>query len=119
MVVPGRRCSSLARMVSPFTSLTSITARANRPSSPALAAGFAYRVDAAENDVVDQSRIEDVAVLQRRKCLAREIECRHLVQRAVGLAAPTRGPHVVVYEGIGHFVLRKLFVSRIVIGMLK
>ena len=34
MVVPGRMCSSLARMVRPLTSLTGITERLKRPSVP-------------------------------------------------------------------------------------
>ena len=40
MVVPGRMCSSLARMVSPLTSFTAITERLKRPSSQAAAARF-------------------------------------------------------------------------------
>src|SRR6516165_7918652 len=39
-VVVGRMCSSLARMVSPFTSLTEITECAKRPSFHAVAARF-------------------------------------------------------------------------------
>ncbi len=40
MVVPGRMCSSFARMVRPLTSFTGMTERAKRPSSQALAARF-------------------------------------------------------------------------------
>ena len=37
-----------------------------------------------------------------RKRLGGEAERRHLVQRAVGLAAPARRAHVIVDEGVGH-----------------
>ncbi len=67
-----------------------------------VAARLADRIDAAQHDVVDQRRIERVAVLHRRERLRRQVERGHLMQRAVGLAAPARRAHVIVDEGVGH-----------------
>ena len=67
-----------------------------------VAARLADRIDAAEHHVVEQLRIELVAVLDCAQRLRREIERGHFVQRAVGLAASARGAHVVVNECVGH-----------------
>jgi len=48
-----------------------------------VAARLADRIDAAEHDIVDQHRIELVAILDGAECLRRETERGHLVQRAV------------------------------------
>ena len=68
-----------------------------------VAAGFAHRVDAAEHHVIDQFRIETVALFERAERLGGEIERGDFVQGAVRLAAPARRAHVVVDEGVGHF----------------
>ena len=73
-----------------------------------VAARLADRIDAAEHDVVDQRGIELVAVLDGRKRLRGEIERRHLVQRAVGFAAPARRADGVVNECVGHGALQYL-----------
>ena len=80
-------------------------ARDDRRGARDVAAGLADRIDAAEHHVVDQLRIELVALLDRRQRLRRQIERGHLVQRAVGLAAPARRAHVIVDEGVGHGTL--------------
>ena len=79
--------------------------RDDRRDARDVAAGFADRIDAAEHDVVDQRGVERVALLDRGKRLRREIERGHLMQRAVGLAAPARRAHVIVDEGVGHGTL--------------
>ena len=60
------------------------------------------RGDAAHHHVVDQPRIELIAVLDGAQRLRREIERGHLVQRAIGLAASARRAHMVVNESIRH-----------------
>ena len=77
-------------------------ARDERRGARDVAARLADRIDAAEHDVVDQLRVELVAVLDRAERLRRQIERGHLVQRAVGLAAPARGADGVVDECVGH-----------------
>ena len=67
-----------------------------------VAAGLADRIDAAEHHVIDQRRVELVAVLDRGERLRGEIERGHLVQRSVGLAASARGADGVVDECVGH-----------------
>ena len=67
-----------------------------------IGASFADRIDAAQNHVVDQRRIQIVAVLDGAERLAGEIERGDLVQRAVGLAAAARGTDMIVNEGVGH-----------------
>ena len=83
-------------------------ARRERGHARDVAARLADRIDAAEHHVVDQRRIEPVALLHRRQRLRRQVERGHLVQRAVGLAASARRAHVVVDEGVGHFFSRTL-----------
>jgi hypothetical protein len=70
-----------------------------------VAARLADRIDAAENHVVDQRRVELVAVLDRGKRLGGEIERGDLVQRSIRLAAPARRANVIVDEGVGHGTL--------------
>ena len=48
----------------------------------------------------------------RGERLGGEIERRHLVQRAIGLAAPARGAHVIVDERVSHRVSDSVAVSR-------
>ncbi len=71
-----------------------------------VAARLADRIDATENDVVDQRGIELVAVLDGRERLRGEIERRHLVQRAVGFPSPARRADGVVNECVGHGALQ-------------
>src|SRR3974377_637471 len=68
----------------------------------ARAAGLADRIAAAEHDVVDLLGFELVTVLDRAERLRRQIERGHLVQGAVGLAAPARRANGVVDECVGH-----------------
>ena len=77
-------------------------ARRDRGGTRDVATRLAHRIDAAEYHVVDQRLIQLIALLHRGERLGSEIERGHLVQRAVGLAAPARGAHVIVDEGIGH-----------------
>ena len=70
-----------------------------------VAARLADRIDAAHHHVVDQRRIELVAVADGLEHMGREIERGHLVQRAVRLAAPARGADVIVDECVGHHAL--------------
>src|SRR6185437_14009535 len=67
-----------------------------------VAACFADRIDAAHHHIVDLSWVEMVAVLDRLERGRRQMERRRRVQRAVRLAAPARGAHVIVNEGVGH-----------------
>src|SRR5262249_14469330 len=67
-----------------------------------IATGLADRIDAAEHHVVDQIGIELVAALDRADRLGGEIEGGYLMQRAIRLAAATRGAHVIIDEGFGH-----------------
>ena len=67
-----------------------------------VAARLADRIDAAQNDVVDRILRQAVALGERAQRMARERQRRHLVQGAVGLAAPARGAHRVVDVGFGH-----------------
>ena len=71
-----------------------------------IAAGLADRIDDAHHHIVHLRGVELVALLDALEHLGREIERRHFVQRAVGLAAPARGPDMVINEGLGHGVLR-------------
>src|SRR5690606_30853609 len=71
-----------------------------------VAAGFADRVDAAEHDVVDQRRVETVALAERNQGLGCKLERCHLVKGAIGFAAPARRPHMVVDEAVGHLTSR-------------
>ena len=70
-----------------------------------VGAGFADRIDAAENDVVDQFRVEFVAVLERAQRARGELQRRDFMQRAVRLAATARRAHGVVDECVCHLVL--------------
>ena len=70
-----------------------------------IAARLAHRIDAAKHHVVDQGRIELVALADTFQGLGREVEGRHLVQGAIGFAAPARRAHMVIDEGLGHFTL--------------
>ena len=56
-----------------------------------VAAGLADRIDAAEDDVVDLPRVEVVALADRAQRRLGEPQRRHLVQRAVRLAAARAG----------------------------
>ena len=77
-------------------------ARHQRGGARDVAAGFPHRIDAAQHHVVDELRVELVAVLDGGERLRRQIERGHLVQRAVGLAAAARGAHGIVDECVGH-----------------
>jgi hypothetical protein len=71
-----------------------------------MAATRAMSPPASHHDVVHQGGIEPVALPQRRQRLGGKIERGHLMQRAVGLAAPPRRADVIVDEGVGHDALR-------------
>ena len=76
-----------------------------------VAAGFADRIDAAEHHVLDQRGIEIVAPPNGIEGRDREIDGRHLVQRAIGLAAPARRANRVEdigfrHEGLPGFLIR-------------
>ncbi len=73
-----------------------------------VATRFADRIDATKDNIVDQRRIELVAVLHGRERLRREIEGRHLVQRSISLAAPARSADGVVDKCVGHFLAPSL-----------
>jgi hypothetical protein len=70
-----------------------------------VAAGLADRIDAAEDDVVDLPGVEAVALADRTQRRLGKPQRRHLVQRAVLLAAAPRGADVVVDESVGHLFL--------------
>ena len=67
-----------------------------------VGAGLADRIDAAEDDVLDQLRIELVAVLDGAQGLRAELDRRDLVERAVGLALAARRADMIVDEGVSH-----------------
>ena len=77
-------------------------ARLQRGEARDVGAGFADRIDHAENDVVDEIFGEVVAVLERLQRHGGERERGDFVQRAVGLAAAARGADVVVDIGLWH-----------------
>ncbi|MGY4484635.1 hypothetical protein ACVWWR_003826 [Bradyrhizobium sp. LM3.2] len=77
-------------------------ARLQRRKARDVGAGFADRIDHAENDVIDGIFREVIAVLQRLQRHGRERERGDFVQRAVRLAAAARGADVVVNIGICH-----------------
>src|SRR5262249_60009100 len=70
------------------------------------AARLADRIDTTKYHVVDERRVELVALLHRRQRLCRQIERGHLVQRAIRLAASSWCANVIVDEGVGHRGLR-------------
>ena len=47
--------------------------------------------------------------------MRRQIERGHLVQRTVGLAAASRGSHVIVDESVGHGVSRCALMARTIV----
>ena len=67
-----------------------------------VAASLPNRIDAAEHHVIHKLRIERIALAHRGERLGGEIERRHFMERPVSLAAPARGAHVIVDEGVGH-----------------
>src|SRR5262245_53540595 len=71
-----------------------------------IAARLADRIDTTKNHVVDERRVELIALLHRRQRLRRQIERGHLVQRAICLATPSWRANVIVDEGVGHRGLR-------------
>ena len=74
-----------------------------------VAAGFADGVDAAEHHVLDDLGIESVALPDRIERRHGKIDRRHLVKRAVGLAATARRAHGVVDKGLTHKNLPRVF----------
>ena len=66
------------------------------------AAGLPDRIDTTHHHVVDQGRLEFVAILDGGERVGREIECGHLVQGTVRLAAPARSADVVINKCVGH-----------------
>src|SRR5262249_55024675 len=64
------------------------------------------RIDTTKYHIVDERRVELIALLHRRQRLCRKIERSHLVQRAIRLAASSWRANVIVYEGVGHRGLR-------------
>ena len=76
-----------------------------------VAARLAHRIDAAQHHVIDQLGVERIALPDAGERLGGEIERRHLVQRAVDLAAPARGAQVIVDERIGHRVSNSVAAS--------
>jgi hypothetical protein len=81
-------------------------------------ARFHDGIDAAHDDVIDRFGVQPVAVAQRFQRFRREAHRRHLVQRAILLAATARRADVIVNENFGHPVSspwrrlgRELFVS--------
>ena len=77
-------------------------ARRQRAHAGDVAARFADRIDAAHHHVVDLAGLDLVAVLDRLQRGRRQLQRRRGMQRAVRLAAPARGAHVVVDERVGH-----------------
>jgi hypothetical protein len=75
-----------------------------RRSPRDIAAGFADRIDHAQHHVINQRRIEVVAVLDRAERLACKIERSHFVERTVHFAAAAGCTHVIVDESVGHGV---------------
>src|SRR4029453_2630963 len=67
-----------------------------------IAACFADRVDTTKHHILDERRVELVAVLYCCKRLCSEVECGYLVQRSVGLATPARAADVIVDECLWH-----------------
>ena len=76
--------------------------RRQRGGARNVAASLADRIDAAEDDVVDQLRVEMVAQAQRGERARRQPQRRDFMQRAVRLAASARRAHMVVDESVGH-----------------
>ncbi len=60
------------------------------------------RLDAAEDDVVDQRSVERVAVAQGAQGSGGQLDRRHAVQRAVLAALAARRAHGIVDIGFGH-----------------
>src|SRR5436309_2293516 len=85
IVVVGRMCSSLARMVSPLTSFTGITEFLKRPSSHAFA--------------------KIVALLERLQRRGRQRYRGHFVQRAIGFAAAAWRANVIIDICLRHDAL--------------
>src|SRR5262245_19281328 len=71
-----------------------------------IAAGLADRIDTTKDHVIDERRVELIALLHRGQRLRRQIERSHLMQRAICLAAPSWRANVIVDEGVGHRGLR-------------
>ena len=88
-------------------------ARVKHGGAGNIAARLADRIDAAEHHVFDERSIEPVAVADRGKRLAGEIERGDFVQRPVGLAAAARGADVVINECIGHLLPPQRRASRL------
>ncbi len=66
------------------------------------AARLPDRIDATQHHIVQLPRVEMGAFAQSAQRGRGEAERRHLVQRAVALAATARGAHVIKDEGVGH-----------------
>src|SRR5262249_22138049 len=77
------------------------------PAVSAPTAAFpppASPIESTQSRTTSSSRVELIALLQRRQRLRRQIERGHLVQRAICLAAPSWRANVIVDEGVRHRV---------------
>ena len=70
-----------------------------------VGAGFADRIDHAENDVVDDVFLQIVALLERLQRHRGQRHRGHLMQRAIGLAAAARRANVIVDICLRHEAL--------------
>src|SRR5439155_432621 len=103
IVVEGRMCSSLARMVSPLTSFTE--PRLQRRKARDVGASLADRIDHAEDDVINNVFRQIVALFQSLQRRRRQRQRSHFMQRAIGLAAAARGANVIIDIGLRHDAL--------------
>ena len=79
--------------------------RLQRRETRDVGAGLADRIDAAEDDVVDDVFLEIVALLQRLQRRRGQRQRGDLVQRAIGLAAAARRANVIVDKCLRHDAL--------------
>ena len=90
-------------------------ARQQRRDARDVAARLPDRIDATHHHIIDQFRIEIVALAQSLQNLRGEVDRLHLMQRAVHLAASARRAQVIVDEGVGHYKL--LAISNFMISL--
>jgi hypothetical protein len=65
-----------------------------------IAARLAHRIDAAQHHIIDQRRIELVALADGGQRMARQRQRRHLMQGSIGLAATAGRADMIEDEGI-------------------